>query len=92
MDMEVWCAVLAEELGAKQEGDAWLLDESSRVTLIVRAGDGIQTIDRVRRVRVTPSYLAVTNGEGTSYLALDCIHSIRDGRKEQRNDQRPGFH
>jgi hypothetical protein len=92
MDLETVGHLLLNELGAKLEGETWTLDDSARLTIMVMAGERVQSIERVKSIRIADRFLALTNADGTYYLDQNAIHGFRDERVNVANEARPGFH
>lgn len=93
MSPETLEKILIERFDAAREGDAIIIPDGTRVTLLLVAGEALMPVTRVREVSFSAGYLALTTEEQRYFI--DAVHVLgvrQEDYQARSQDSRPGFH
>lgn len=84
--------ILVGELGGVEDGDTVNVPNDSRVTLLVRYGDDLLPVTKLRHVQFGEDYLKLVGENEQFFVDRDCDFLVKAEDVRKREDGRPGFH
>lgn len=92
MSPETLKDILLSQFDAATEGDEIIIPEPKRVTLLMLVGDALMPVGRVKSVRFSDSYIAVSTDEQRYFVDPAHLFGVRQEDFDAGSkDSRPGF-
>ncbi len=85
-------AILIEELGSVESGDTVDVPSDRKLTVLLRLGDELVPVSKVRSVRFTKAFVNIVGESDQFFVDTDCDFLLKSEDAQKREDGRPGFH
>lgn len=84
--------ILEDELGAERDDETFVLPQASKVSILVRFGDNVIPVSKVRKVRVTDEWVNLVGETEQFFVDTDCDFFVKSELSDKSAEARPGFH
>ena len=92
MNIATMKKVLIEDLGGTESKDAVEVPADRKVSILVRFGDGVVPVAKVRSVRFAKGFVNIIGETEQFFVDTDCDFFVKAENGDKRNEARPGFH